>query len=314
MELKLFAQTTFNIGFRDFSLNQHYSQSKSKFLYSRTIARFSVRCFTIYFTHIAFILDLFSSSMPLLSLNQIDLSDIRLIASDVDGTLTQNGKFSSDFISTLLDLQSAGIQVLLVTGRSAGWVSALVNYLPVVGAIAENGGLFLQPNGNQDLLSSVPNVSRHRILLENTFHHIKQKFPHLCTSTDNQFRITDWTFDVDNLSADDIAAIALQCDQMGWSFTYSNVQCHIKPVHQDKATGLLSVLSNHFPELNSQQVLTIGDSPNDEAMFNADLFPVSVGVANIRHYQDKMLHLPKYVTQAPEFAGFSELAKLLLQK
>ena len=49
-------------------------------------------------------------------------------------------------------------------------------------------------------------------------------------------------------------------------------------------------------------------------MFDADLFPISVGVANVRHYQDKMLHLPKYVTQASEFAGFSELAKLLLQK
>jgi len=252
--------------------------------------------------------------MPLLSLNKIDLSDIRLIASDVDGTLTQNGKFSSDFISTLLDLQSAGIKVLLVTGRSAGWVSALVNYLPVVGAIAENGGLFLKSDGNQDLLSSVPNISRHRILLENTFHHIKQKFSHLHTSTDNQFRITDWTFDVDNLSADDIAAISLQCDQMGWSFTYSNVQCHIKPIHQDKATGLLSVLSNHFPELNSQQVLTVGDSPNDEAMFDSAKFPVSVGVANILHYRDNMSHLPKYVTQASEFYGFSELAKLLLQK
>jgi hypothetical protein len=36
-------------------------------------------------------------------------------------------------------------------------------------------------------------------------------------------------------------------------------------------------------------------------------------VANVRHYQDKMLHLPKYVTQASEFAGFSEFAKLLLQ-
>jgi hydroxymethylpyrimidine pyrophosphatase-like HAD family hydrolase len=71
--------------------------------------------------------------MPLFPLNNIDLSDIRLIASDVDGTLTQNGKFSSDFISTLIDLQSARIKVLLVTGRSAGWVSALVNYLPVAG-------------------------------------------------------------------------------------------------------------------------------------------------------------------------------------
>ena len=250
--------------------------------------------------------------MTLLNLNQADLSDIRLIASDVDGTLTDNGKFSSDFISTLLALQSAGIKVLLVTGRSAGWVSALVNYLPVSGAIAENGGVFLQPNGQQDLLSSVPNLSRHRILLENTFHHIKQLFPNLLTSADNQFRITDWTFDVDNLSADDIQAISAQCDLMGWSFTYSNVQCHIKPLNQDKATGLLSVLKKYFPELNLQQVLTVGDSPNDEAMFNPDLFPISVGVANIRHYQDKMMHLPKYVTQASEFAGFQELAQLLL--
>jgi HAD superfamily hydrolase (TIGR01484 family) len=251
--------------------------------------------------------------MSLLNLNQADLSDIRLIASDVDGTLTLDGKFSSDFISTLLDLQSAGIKVILVTGRSAGWVSALVNYLPVDGAIAENGGLFSHPNGQQDLLSSIPNISRHRILLENTFHYIKQKFPHLQTSTDNQFRITDWTFDVNDLSTDDIQAIFSQCQQMGWSFTYSNVQCHIKPPHHDKATGLDAVLKNHFPELNSQQVLTIGDSPNDEAMFDPTKFPVSVGVANILHYQDKIMHLPQYVTHASEFAGFSEFAKLLLQ-
>jgi hydroxymethylpyrimidine pyrophosphatase-like HAD family hydrolase len=213
----------------------------------------------------------------------------------------------------LCSLVPTGKIVLLVTGRSAGWVSALVNYLPVAGAIAENGGVFLHPNGTQDLLSSVPNLSRHRILLENTFHHIKQLFPNLHPSADNQFRITDWTFDVNDLSIDDIQSISSQCQKMGWSFTYSNVQCHIKPLHQDKATGLLSVLNNHFPEFNSQQVLTVGDSPNDEAMFDADLFPISVGVANVRHYQDKMLHLPKYVTQASEFAGFSELAKLLLQ-
>jgi HAD superfamily hydrolase (TIGR01484 family) len=251
--------------------------------------------------------------MSLLNLNQADLSDIRLIASDVDGTLTLNGKFSSDFISTLLNLQSAGIKVLLVTGRSAGWVSALVNYLPIEGALAENGGLFLHPNGQQDLLSSIPNISRHRILLENTFHQIKQKFPHLQTSTDNQFRITDWTFDVNDLSTDDIQAISSQCQQMGWSFTYSNVQCHIKPPHQDKATGLNTVLKNHFPEINSQQVLTVGDSPNDEVMFDPAKFPISVGVANVRHYQDKMMHLPKYMTHASEFAGFQELAQLLLK-
>ena len=57
----------------------------------------------------------------------------------------------------------------------------------------------MQPNGTKDLLSSVPNLSRHRILLENTFHQIKQLFPNLHPSTDNQFRITDWTFDVNDL-------------------------------------------------------------------------------------------------------------------
>ncbi|MFM7885303.1 MAG: HAD hydrolase family protein [Pseudanabaena sp.] len=189
----------------------------------------------------------------------------------------------------------------------------MANYLPVVGAIAENGGIFLQAYGQQDLLTAILNIPKHRILLENTFHHIKQLFPNLQASSDNQFRITDSTFDVDDLSTDDLEAISLQCQQMGWSFTYSNVQGHIKPPHQDKATGLLSVLSNHFPALNSQQVLTIGDSPNDEAMFNPELFPISVGVANILHYQDKMLHLPQYVTHESEFAGFQELALLLHQ-
>ncbi len=61
--------------------------------------------------------------MPLSPLNQSTLLNIRLITSDVDSTLTQNEKFSSNFISTPLDLQSAGIKVLLITGRSAGWVS-----------------------------------------------------------------------------------------------------------------------------------------------------------------------------------------------
>ena len=151
------------------------------------------------------------------------------------------------------------------------------------------------------------------ILLENTFHQIKQLFPNLHPSADNQFRITDWTFDVNDLSTDDIEKIAWQCHQMGWSFTYSNVQCHIKPLHQDKATGLDAVLKNHFTKINSQQVLTVGDSPNDAAMFDHAKFPTSVGVANVLHYQDKMQHFPQYITYASEFAGFAELAQLLLK-
>ena len=34
---------------------------------------------------------------------------------------------------------------------------------------------------------------------------------------------------------------------------------------------------------------------------------------NVRHYQDKMMHLPKYMTNASEFADFQELTQLLLK-
>jgi hypothetical protein len=48
-------------------------------------------------------------------------------------------------------------------------------------------------------------------------------------------------------------------------------------------------------------------------MFDPAKFSISVGVANVLHYQDKMLHFPQYVTQASEFDGFSELAQLLFK-
>lgn len=251
--------------------------------------------------------------MTLTPINQSDLPDIRLIASDVDGTLTQNGKFTSDFIATLHRITTAGIKVLLVTGRSAGWVSALVNYLPVAAAIAENGGLYLQPDGQQSFLVDITNQFEHRLLLENTFYQIQNRFPDLQPSVDNQFRITDWTFDVDNLSANDIEAIAQQCHDVGLGFTYSTVQCHIKLASQDKATGLKRVLEKFYSDLNQNQVITIGDSPNDESMFAVDKFPLSVGVANILHYRDKMLQLPQYVTQSSEFTGFLELIQHLIK-
>jgi hydroxymethylpyrimidine pyrophosphatase-like HAD family hydrolase len=107
----------------------------------------------------------------------------------------------------------------------------------------------------------------------------------------------------------EIAEIASRCE--GWSFTYSTVQCHIKPVGQDKARGLQQVLRQFFPALKPHQVLTMGDSPNDEAMFDPRFFPVSVGVANILAYRDRLRFLPKYVTAQSEVGGFCELAALL---
>lgn len=237
--------------------------------------------------------------------------DIRLIATDVDGTLTQHEKFTASLLEAILKLEQVGIPLVLVTGRSTGWVDALRYYLPVAGAIAENGGVYLGKTGSFQLLSSITDLTAHRQKLADTFHNLKREFPQLQESADNCFRLTDWTFDVMGLSMANIEAIALQCQKWGWSFTYSTVQCHIKPLEQDKAQGLRQVLHQYFPQILPEQVLTIGDSPNDQSLFGHQ-FPQSVGVANVLVYRDLMENLPRYVTTKSEVEGFCEVVSYLL--
>ena len=239
-------------------------------------------------------------------------SNIRLIASDVDGTLTEGGKFTPKLITAIESLTQAGIEVILITGRSAGWVQALNNYLPVSGAIAENGGLFYgSTNDSPELLVSIPDIREHRQQLAEVFNRLKSQFPHLKESTDNPFRLTDWTFDVGGLTQSQLQSLAEICHEKNWGFTYSTVQCHIKPQTQDKATGLLKVLSQYFPHLSPENIITVGDSPNDESLFNPEKFPHSVGVANILHYSEYLNDKPAYVTPTEEVNGFCELAELL---
>jgi HAD superfamily hydrolase (TIGR01484 family) len=242
-----------------------------------------------------------------------DAPQIRLIASDVDGTLTRSDLFTPMLLAAIAQLTQANLPLLLVTGRSAGWVDALRYYLPVVGAIAENGGVYFPKTGAYQLLGNLPtDLALYRRQLSDAFGQLQQQYPQIATSTDNAFRLTDWTFDVEGLSQVELEAIALQCQAWGWSFTYSTVQCHIKPQLQNKASGIQQVLAQHFPTIHLTQVLTIGDSPNDETMFDPEIFPVSVGVANILEYGDRLQHRPKYVATQAEIDGFYEVVNCIL--
>jgi HAD superfamily hydrolase (TIGR01484 family) len=242
------------------------------------------------------------------------LSNTRLVATDMDGTLTKGGKFTTALLQALEDLTAAGIKVLIITGRSAGWVSGLSSLMPVAGAIAENGGLFY-PSGSEKPIALTPisDLANHRQNLALAFERLKTKFPQIQESEDNRFRITDWTFDVASLSLDELQTLGNLCQQMDWGFTYSNVQCHIKPQGQEKAIGLLQVLGEYWSEYSSQQIVTVGDSPNDESLFNQHYFPVSVGVANVVKYANQLQYLPTYITTAAEGEGFCELSSYILQ-
>ncbi len=239
-----------------------------------------------------------------------DLQQIKLVATDMDGTITRRGKFTAELVTTLAKLAEQGIPVLIVTGRSAGWVQGIMNYLPVAGAIAENGGIFYNP-GTSRWLIKIKHPQDHRRNLATTYQQIKHLYPNLQESSDNPFRLTDWTFDVQGVSPEQIAQINQICQQQGFNFTYSTIQGHIKLPNQDKAMAVIAVIKEYFPQLSLDQVITVGDSPNDEPMFNSAYFSKSLGVANLKHYQNHLRYLPKYISQGEEVSGFKELADLI---
>ncbi|MEO1446975.1 MAG: HAD hydrolase family protein [Cyanobacteria bacterium J06635_11] len=138
-------------------------------------------------------------------IGQSAFADIKLVATDMDGTLTVNGDFTPGLLASFKALQEKGIEVLIVTGRSAGWVSGLVNYFPIAGAIAENGGLYISKATLEPvILPDIPRMSHHRNRLETLFNLLKKRYPTLKPSVDNPYRITDWTFDIDGLTPQDI--------------------------------------------------------------------------------------------------------------
>ncbi len=256
--------------------------------------------------------------MSLLPLEEFPLFSkypIKLIATDMDGTLTLKGKFTASLLQALETLAQHSFDVIIVTGRSAGWVQSIKNYLPIKGAIAENGGIYFPENQDTpEILTAIEDITNHRQKLAQMFHTLKNQFPQIKESGDNQFRLTDWTFDVEGLNIADLEKLEKLCFEKSWGFTYSTVQCHIKPMQQDKASSLNKVLHQYFNSLTPDQIITVGDSPNDESLFNQKVFPLSIGVANILHYKEQLEHLPIYVTQHEEIDGFYQLTEMLINK
>src|SRR5690349_1432291 len=79
------------------------------------------------------------SPLPLAS---ADLSQVQAVFTDVDGTLTVHDRFTSPMIRALESLKLAGVKVVLVSGRPAGFGECWARTLPVDGVIVENGGLY----------------------------------------------------------------------------------------------------------------------------------------------------------------------------
>ncbi|MEM7647419.1 MAG: HAD hydrolase family protein, partial [Pseudomonadota bacterium] len=71
-------------------------------------------------------------------------NSIKVLFTDIDDTLTTDGRLSSQSYEMLWKLHDSGIDVVPVTGRPAGWCEMIARMWPVLGVVGENGALAFQ--------------------------------------------------------------------------------------------------------------------------------------------------------------------------
>src|SRR3569623_2264467 len=80
---------------------------------------------------------------PLSSMPRDVAARIHTLFADIDDTLTTHGKLSVEAYAALDSLKQAGIRVVLVTGRPAGWCDHIGRMWPVDAVIGENGAFYV---------------------------------------------------------------------------------------------------------------------------------------------------------------------------
>jgi len=245
-------------------------------------------------------------------------TELRGVFSDIDDTLTHEGHVTTDAFDALTRARAAGLRVVLVTGRPAGWAEVLASLWPVDAAIAENGGIAYLKRGRRleriYFASGDPGDDAARLAALSR--DLLASLPFARRSDDSGLRITDAAFDIgetQHLSAAQVAAITARIAAHGARSLVSSVHAHAMFHAADKAqmsARVAKVLWDEDPPTVAKHYAFIGDSPNDQAAFA--FFAASIGVANVARYAAELSPPPRYITPSPNGRGFAEAIDLLL--
>lgn len=244
---------------------------------------------------------------------------VRALFSDVDGTMTTGERIEAATFAALEQLTEAGIPVILVTGRPAGWGQAFAKTLPVLAVVTENGGVtFVREGRRLQKLYGVPAASlpEWRRRMQDAAVEVMSKVPGARLSSDSKYREVDLAIDWNEevaLSPEDAEACAAMLRKAGFTAVRSSVHVNFGPPLFDKLSACLTVIRQVLggDERDLSPYVYVGDALNDAPMFGG--FPGSVGVANVRAWWDELPHRPAYVTARAEGAGLRELADHLLR-
>jgi trehalose-6-phosphatase len=81
---------------------------------------------------------------PIENFQRIEKTGIRYVLTDIDDTLTVNGRLPAAVFTAMEALQQSGIRVIPITGRPAGWCDHIARMWPVDGLVGENGAFYFR--------------------------------------------------------------------------------------------------------------------------------------------------------------------------
>jgi len=260
---------------------------------------------------------------PITDFSNASLKNVRCVFTDIDDTLTDDGRMTADAYRALESIEDLGIKVVPITGRPEGWCDLIARLWPVTGVVGENGAFFFQyDRAKKKMLRHYADDETERqnkrSKLDLIAKEVLRIVPGAAISADQFCRETDLAIDfaedVPRLPEEKINRIVEIFEAGGATAKVSSIHVNGWFGNYDKLT-----MTRLFAEkclgadLDSQKekFIFVGDSPNDAPMF--DYFPNSIGVANLCDLADRLTTLPAYITQLRGGGGFAEVAHALIE-
>jgi HAD superfamily hydrolase (TIGR01484 family) len=257
-----------------------------------------------------------------------EAAGLRYILMDIDDTLTREGKLLASAYKALWKLKEAGLKVIPVTGRPAGWCDLIAREWPVDGVVGENGALAFWEEPRESSGGGLPvlKAEYHPKAVRNdhpTLARVKERslgeFPELRVAKDQFARLFDLALDF----AEEDPVLPLSTAQRirdiaveeGAQAKVSSIHVNVWMGSYDKLSMAESFLSRRFgwrPGAGDRELVFVGDSPNDEPMFAR--FPLACAVANVLKYEKLIQRLPAFVSSRECGDGFAEIAETILER
>lgn len=253
-------------------------------------------------------------------------SKIEFVLTDIDDTITTEGQLKAEAYEALWKLHDAGLKVIPITGRPAGWCEMIARFWPVEGVVGENGGFYFryasekahsQKKMQRWFFSDDKTIKLNQQKLGEIEKQVLKEIPGCAISSDQFCRLMDLAVDF----CEDVTPLdKAQVQKIVQIFQKHGAQAKVSSIHVNGWFGDYNKLSTTFQFFKNefgmsekdvlQKAVFVGDSPNDEPMF--EKFPNSFGVANIKNFATQMKTLPTFVAPSNGGEGFAEIAERII--